>query len=75
MKKLLLICLFLFVSINIIIHQVYAFMPSNTYYPLDVINGAGLYKTPLAAIKRNFPYLILWRDNLVGGVKIELYAG
>ncbi|MHC5596231.1 MAG: hypothetical protein ACYTXC_09785 [Nostoc sp.] len=47
-KKVLLICLFLFVSFNIIIHQVYAFTPSNTYYPLDVINGAGLYKTSLA---------------------------
>lgn len=46
-KKFLLICI-LFLSVHIIIHKAEAFTPPNTYYPLDVIEGAGLYKTSLS---------------------------
>jgi hypothetical protein len=45
-KRLLLICI-LFLSVHIIIHKAEAFTPPDTYYPLDVIEGAGLYKTSL----------------------------
>lgn len=46
-KKLLLI-LILFLTVHIMIHKAKAFTPPKTYYPLDVIAGAGLYKTSLS---------------------------
>lgn len=70
-KKLLLICT-LFLIVHIIIHKAEAFTPPNTYYPLDVIAGAGLYKTSLLGGNQAYLQIIDLRkiqiDQLIGEV-------
>ncbi|MEA5551586.1 hypothetical protein VB713_11445 [Anabaena cylindrica UHCC 0172] len=72
-KKILLISiLFLSVNINIIIHKAEAFTPPNTYHPLDVIEGAGLYKTSLSNGNQAYLQIIDLRkiqiDQIIGEI-------
>jgi hypothetical protein len=70
-KKALLICI-LFLTVHIIIHKAEAFTPPNTYYPLDVIEGAGLYKTSLSNDNQVYLQIIDLRkmqiDQIIGEI-------
>ncbi|WP_341525449.1 hypothetical protein WKK05_23020 [Nostoc sp. UHCC 0302] len=72
MKKILLICLFLFLSINIIIHNAQAFTPPSKYHPLDIIDGAGLYQTRLTNGNQAYLQIIDLRkiqiDQIIGEI-------